>query len=193
MAKELEKNYKNRNVLRNNILCFVTGGIIFSGITAGAYGLYKSEDISYEPSNKEWNVNSVDTALNSLYDIATTDTAEIFFLGNELTYNIKDLYPNIDYASLTTDNFIVGASSWQVTVSGTAGCTTNYGPAYTCVCGGECGWAKRYDWCSCSGGSYSKTVNADITYTYDAETGVLTITAPNSTPTAYLVLGEIEK
>ena len=143
-----------KKVIKNNLFGFLLGMLLCSGIVY-ATNIYKAVDISYKPIDSSWEISNVNEAINSLYDIITTDTTQIIFLGNALTYNIKELYPDIDYASLTNDNFIVGikyisttATSWSFS-NGTSGAGTT---------------------------SRSCTISSS----YDKNTGILTIS--NTTP-----------
>ena len=45
MSKQLEKQIKSRNVLKNNVFTFVLGGVVFSGVTVGATYLYHSNQV----------------------------------------------------------------------------------------------------------------------------------------------------
>lgn len=56
-----------KKILRNNLLGFILGIILCSGIVYGI-NLYKSEDIQYQPSDAGWEVSNVNDALNSLYN-----------------------------------------------------------------------------------------------------------------------------
>lgn len=194
MSKQLEKQIKSRNVLKNNVFTFVLGGVVFSGVTVGATYLYHSNQVDYEPTNESWKVDNVETALNQLYDIASDDTPNIIFLGNELTYNMSDLgIPENVWRNLTIDNFITAVD--KATISGKGGCSTVYGQQVSCVdYNGTYGWGNRYDSCGCNGSNYSKTIS--VTHTYDATTGILNITISNADattkPIVYFISGSIK-
>ena len=49
------------------VLVFVFG-LLCSGITAYAAYNYLASEVSYTPADKNWNVNSVEEALNELHD-----------------------------------------------------------------------------------------------------------------------------
>ena len=49
------------------ILSFILGGIVFGTISGVVAYNYNAKDVSYEPSDSTWNVNSVEGALGSLY------------------------------------------------------------------------------------------------------------------------------
>jgi len=57
-----------KKILKNSILTFVLGAIIFSGITAYAAGRYYANQVEYEPSNPNFNVDNMADALDELYD-----------------------------------------------------------------------------------------------------------------------------
>ena len=81
--------------MKKCLISFILGGLLFSGLTILAYS-YNAKDISYQPSNSSWKVNSVKDAIDSIK--TTNDTTisnlqssnqsmqdEITSLNNELT------------------------------------------------------------------------------------------------------------
>lgn len=57
-----------KKIIKNNLLCFVLGMLVCGGIVYAAS--YKADDISYIPTDESWEVNNVNDALNSLYNIS---------------------------------------------------------------------------------------------------------------------------
>ena len=118
-----------------NIKSFIIGifiGVLISSGVVYAATLIDSKDVTYTPSDNEFDASNVETALNELYTKITTNTDElnseverleteldssstVYYVGattnitanNSTTYNIKTKFPNIDYTTLTKNNFLV--------------------------------------------------------------------------------------
>lgn len=171
--------------MKKNIVCFILGGLLFGIIGVNGVLLYKASDIEFVPKDDNWNVNNLNEAINDLYD----NRVSLIYLGTGTSFDVKNKLPNnIDYSKLTSDNFIVEATSKDSTTIG----------GYT------------------SGGANSDYITArtSLTKTYNPETGILTsyynvyaighlfssnsgswFTKPvdwNLDVKAYLVIGEIK-
>ena len=100
-----------KSFVRNNLFGFLIGIILCSGIVYGV-NLYKSEDISYTPSDTSWDVSNVNEALNDLYlktnDSNNKNSKQITLLGtgsgNGINFNVSSFQ---GYEEFTVDNFIV--------------------------------------------------------------------------------------
>ena len=60
-----------KKFIKNNLKVFVAvviSGIVFGGIGVYAANTYLAHDISYTPSNENFDANNVEDALNELYD-----------------------------------------------------------------------------------------------------------------------------
>lgn len=57
-----------KKFMKNNILGFLLGGIIFGGISVGATILYNSNEVSYIPNDSSFDVSNVKEALDQLHD-----------------------------------------------------------------------------------------------------------------------------
>ncbi len=78
-SSRLAASAKAVSTLNNNL-----GGLSFGIDGDGNYGYYRAD--------------------GSLIPFKSTS---IYYLGTALSFNIKDLLPNVDYSSLTSDNFII--------------------------------------------------------------------------------------
>ena len=68
--------------IKNNIMGFLIGGILFSCISISAAGyLYNANEVSYIPTDTSWNVTDVEGALNALFSESKTS---VNFTGMEL-------------------------------------------------------------------------------------------------------------
>ena len=53
-----------KEVIKNNIVCFLLGGIFFSCLTVYAAYQYVASEVSYTPADKNWKVESVEEAFS---------------------------------------------------------------------------------------------------------------------------------
>lgn len=164
--------FKNILFLVALVLSFGVGGVTALTLVA--------DDIIYNPKNSDFAVDNAQDALDQLYDMVENYSGggmkSVIYLGTEKSYNIKTLYPDVDYTTLTNDNFIVGTEGSDYSYNGSSS------TGYTCyqTSGGysvDLG-NKNYN--------CSRTMSA--THSYNALTGVLTITSSNATPFAYFVV-----
>ena len=58
-----------KKLIKNNLLGFILGGLIFGGIVYASS--YLATDISYTPTDTSWEVSNVNEAINSLYNNVT--------------------------------------------------------------------------------------------------------------------------
>lgn len=177
----------DKKISKKNIFAFLLGGTVVGSTTIVASTIYNSDQISYNPDNTNFDAANVKQALDKLYDYAMESS--VYYLGTGTTFDIKQLYPNIDYTKLDDNSFIIGSNSFSKQFSGTASGTCNARCSYYC-------WGSFWD--SCSGSStasvpYSVNATGGIqSHSYNSTTGILTINADGCTPFAYLVLGGIE-
>ena len=98
--------------MKKYVFGFIFGILMSSGIVYAAT-LIDSKDVTYTPSDSSFNVNDVSDALNNLYnrisDLESSSSA-VYYLGTATSYDIKTLFPQIDYTALTSDNFLIVAS-----------------------------------------------------------------------------------
>ena len=59
--------------IKGYIIGFILGAIIFSGVTVFASTLL-SKDITFTPTKEDWQVTTVEEAINDLYDYSREDT-----------------------------------------------------------------------------------------------------------------------
>ena len=121
------------------IYILLVGIILCSGIVYASN--YSAIDITYNHSN--WKVDNVNDALNDLYNNAS----KIYPLGTGVSFNIKELVPNVDYTKLIVSDFIVEVIDTNRRIVAYGGDTTN--------------------------GHYS-FAESELIKDYNAETGVLT-------------------
>ena len=77
--------------IKGYIISFVLGAIVFSGVTVFASTLL-SKDITFTPTKEDWQVSTVEEAINDLYDYSREDTME------KLLFTYQD---NASYGYLT--------------------------------------------------------------------------------------------
>lgn len=148
-----------KKILKSRVFLVLVTAIISSSITGVVAYNYNAKDVSYTPSDSNWNVNNVEEALKSLKTgckgslhligsspVTTSNSAAstIPVTGKQkFTYDISS-YDN--YENYTADNFLVVLKGLAPTENVNVGTlTTNY--------------------------SY-------VTQTYDATTGILTVNIP---------------
>ena len=101
---------------KSHIFVFILSAIIFGSI--GSICAYKlgANQVGYEPSDDNWNVEAVDTALDDLYDMASFGDAtssdivsgkKALVGGSQVTGSLT--VPN--YTTLTAENVAAGSSS----------------------------------------------------------------------------------
>lgn len=93
----------------------------------------------------------------------TYEETKVYYLGTGTNFNIKNLLPEIDYTTLTNENFIVGANNFS------GGGTSH----------NTCGYASRN---GLSNGDLAvNSSNIYPSYSYNNSTGILTITNTSGT------------
>ena len=167
-----------KNLNKRIIITFIISGIIFGSIGVYASNLYKASDIAY--TKKDGTISNVNDEINNLYEIIengsnNSNEISIVSLGTATSYNIKEMFPSIDYKQLTNDNFIVGTENADYTFTGTGSSGVHCYPS-----------SGGYD--TSVTVSYTCNRSASISKSYDASTGILTVTATNATPFSYLIL-----
>ena len=105
------------------IIGFIIGAVMFSGITGVvAYKLYASQ-VGFSPTDDTWNVEAVDTALNSLYDIAYTGDATS---SDILSGKSALVQGSIVNGSLTIPNYTTISNSENVAAGSSSTARTGY-------------------------------------------------------------------
>lgn len=103
-----------KKLIQNNIVCFIIGAILFSGITAYAsYKIY-ANDVAYEPSNENFEARDVKAALDSLYEKQNTTIQDL----NKIISDLK-----------SQENNKVASGSFTITTPQTVTITTNFKPS----------------------------------------------------------------
>lgn len=211
----MKKEYK---ILSLGILI---GAISMGIISVGASIIFNADEISFESQNENWKVSTVSEAISSLKTDYVNDKQDIinslkdkgldlnnnssykdikdkidnmggtkiYYLGTGTSFNIKTKLPDIDYTQLNANNFIIGASS----SSNTTGTRKTY---------------QTHQYIS------GKTTGFNLSKSYNATTGVLTVSGNVTTSTvcnddsyiyctdmtmqstatvfAYLIIGDIQ-
>lgn len=135
-------------LLKSRVFFFILGAIIFSGITGVVAADLASSKVAYDNTASHSSKTTVQDAIDDLYDKAD-NMVKVYNLGTGTSFDIKTLVPDVDYTQLTEDNFIVG------TTSGTGLDTTAS--------------------LSTGGTYYAKTNGLSITKSYNASTGILSV------------------
>ena len=91
--------------MKKNILSFILGGLIFGIIGVGATYVYTARDISFLPSDENWNVTNASEAISSLKDDLNTVNNNVSeyksniaqtLTDNGITTNSNDSFETID-------------------------------------------------------------------------------------------------
>ena len=82
---------KMRNIIKNPILTFIIGAILFGGTTGVLAAKILASEISYTPKDKTWKVNNVKEAIDDLHN---QNSGESIFTS--LTCTAKDNKSDID-------------------------------------------------------------------------------------------------
>lgn len=133
----------------DTVSAVITNGGESSGSTISA------SSVTYSPGNSSFNANYVSTALNTLYNRVSeleSSSSNVYYLGTATTYNIQNMFPDIDYTSLTASNFLVVSQ-------GSGESHVSNGSEQTC-------WLRAY--------TYGSSVS------YDNTTGQVTINRASS-------------
>ena len=115
-----------KKLFHNSLFSFFLGIIVASVGIVSATVTILSYQVTYEPNDNEWNVNTVEDALDDLYTKASVISGNIYYLGEGTSFDLKTIIPSVDYTKLTADNFIVEAQSKAST---TIGGFTSGGPS----------------------------------------------------------------
>ena len=86
----------------SGITGIIIGGLIFGGIGVAAVTL-TAKQITYTPSNSEFNATNAEEALNKLYEMGS-NIESIIYLGQGTSFNVTSYE---GYQNFTADNFIV--------------------------------------------------------------------------------------
>ena len=95
--------------IRNNLKLFIgiLVGAVISGI--GVYAI-SSNSIEFQPQDNSWNVSTVESALNSLYDnISTTGRVNLSRFSNH--------NENLHYGLSTANNYTGTDGAWKTNIS----------------------------------------------------------------------------
>lgn len=152
------KLIKNKNfigIVFGIIVGIVISSDLVSAVVTNGGSTISASNVTYSPSNSSFNANYVSTALNTLYNRVSeleSSSSNVYYLGTATTYNIKTMFPNIDYTSLTASNFLVVSQ-------GSGESHVSNGSEQTC-------WLRAY--------TYGSSVS------YDNTTGQVTINRASS-------------
>lgn len=117
-----------KKVIKNNIFGFILGGIIFGSIVYASS--YLANDISYQPEDLDWKVNTVNEALNDLRKESLNKSVSFTYSGGG--YMRKDqrasssaVIFNDDYKKISVNsgtvsvmfNYLDGTSSSAVSLN----------------------------------------------------------------------------
>jgi len=95
---------KNNKTLKAVILTAIITTLIVGGTCVAAVAL-TAKEIGFTSTNEGWNVTNVEDAMNDLY--VEANKTKIYNLGIGTSFDIKELYPDIDYTKLNDSNFIL--------------------------------------------------------------------------------------
>ena len=175
-----------KKFIKNNLLGFILGVLVSGGVVYAAT-LIDSKDVTYTPSNNSFDVSNVQGALDELYTKITINTDElnssnkVYYLGTGTNYNIKTLFPDIDYTTLTNNNFMV------VTTGSCSKTPTNYCYGQTTKT-----YTQKAYGASWSYNSNTGALSVTAAYTYDGGFYGTSMTSTCSLPfKVYLVTGSI--
>ena len=116
--------------MKKFILGIIIGGIIFgTSVYALTSYLYSANEVSYSPSDSDWNVDSVDKAIDDLYTRTTTmmpiPTATKTITSNGSNIDVKDYAKvNVNVAGISGTPSII--SSTTGSAGGNTVCNSNY-------------------------------------------------------------------
>lgn len=112
--------------MKKNILCFILGGIIFGTIGVGATYVYTARDISFLPSDENWNVSNASEAISSLKDDLNTVNNNVSEYKNNIAQTLTDngITTNSNDSFETIDNNIDdGINNYKSQINT---CNSNY-------------------------------------------------------------------
>lgn len=148
-----------KRMIKHNICGFILGVICCSMTVYAAYNYFASE-VSYTPSDKNWNVNSVEEALNELYKIGKPSpvlvgSGSVRFSSGVTTLSDITAYPLEDtnnILQLENNVFIVEKSGVYIITCGIGSdmqgmVATSFSSSVQVQINGEkkCGAAQSYD------------------------------------------------
>ena len=93
-------------ITKSNIISFILGAIMFSGVTVFASNLL-SKDITFTPTKEDWQVTTVEEALNSLYE------------KSQFEYEKIDANSSQGYRLSRTSSITLNKGKYIISVSGT--------------------------------------------------------------------------
>ena len=201
------------------ILSYVIVFFLGVSISVGASFIYNAKDIEYQNANADvTNVHDainelyeIDNELNNLKTKGnassdkilkgsnavvqgelvngTYEETKVYYLGTSNTYNIKELFPNIDYTKLNKENFIILPSD-------TVYLSINRWPTNIWSASLQIDGFRSYVYKpAIEYNNQTGVVSIDTkTYLYVFTAGGTTVTTSNGTytPKVYLVYGNIE-
>ena len=120
------KGENMKNLIKNKkkeIISFILGAILFSGVGAYAAVTFVASDVTYTPSDTTWSVTKVDKALDDLYSTCGTSNSKVYLnkylrtLVNSSTVLQDDGSgdANMRYIGATPDNYVTfNNESWRI-------------------------------------------------------------------------------
>ena len=172
--------------MKNNIklIIGIVIGILLSGITVYA-ATYISKDITFSPSDENWNVNNVEDALNELYQNnglksvpIQVGTGALNFSSGSTGIVVPATYSNEEYLSLSNNVFTVkkpGYYVFAITVGSSQSNTSaagGYNGYIEIRINGEKKVSQTQSWSICENNFYSQYLNeGDTIYAYSLGNG----------------------
>ena len=145
----------NKIMLMGMVIGISIGAILFGGLGVAAVTL-SAKDVTFTPTNSSFKASNTQDAINELYNIAINNSQSVVYLGTGTSFNLSSYS---GYQNFTANNFIVGVQSG-----------TGSGQVYTKVGLSGGGSASTHVYM----GSFS------VSKSYNASTGVLTVSAPST-------------
>ena len=112
--------------MKKNILWFILGGLIFGTIGVSATYVYTAKDISFLPSDENWNVSNASEAISSLKEDLNTVNNNVSEYKNNIAQTLTDngITTNSNDSFETIDNNIDdGINNYKSQINT---CNSNY-------------------------------------------------------------------
>ena len=98
---------KIRKTLKNRILIFILGGLIFSSVSVYAITYFPSNDVTYDNTKSGLTSTNVQGAIDELYKTCKTETETILdFIPIDSEGLYKDEFGNVRYYGANPNNYI---------------------------------------------------------------------------------------
>ena len=98
---------KIRKTLKNRILIFILGGLIFSSVSVYAITYFPSNNVTYDNTKSGLTSTNVQGAIDELYKTCKTETETILdFIPIDSEGLYKDEFGNVRYYGANPNNYI---------------------------------------------------------------------------------------